>query len=250
MFWDRATQALRAEEAVTFRGGGGYGGRGQAVGPAKLSPGSVTAPSTEGRGLDFRTQSFMVLPMAATASIRIVKHGDYKGGTREWGNRYHFSGGTPADLSHWTTLAGNVRDAEIAALAANQVMVKWIGYGPGSDEPVASGTLSGSGALTVTSPVQASPLEVSALLRWSTDQRSSKNHPIYLFSYIRGALRQTDVENDALGTAMKTALTTYGNAWVTGFSDGANTYHRAGPNGAVALGVSVPTYVTHRDFPR
>ena len=188
--------------------------------------------------------------MADTASIRIIKQGDFKGGTKRWGNRYHFSGGVPADLSHWTTLAGHVRDAEIACLGANQSMVGWVGYPPDSDEPVASGTLSGSGALTVTSPVQASPLEVAGFIRWSTDQRSVKNHPIYLFSYIRGALRQTDVENDAWATAQKNAATTYGNAWITGFSDGANTYHRAGPRGAVALGTSVPFYVSHRDFPR
>jgi hypothetical protein len=188
--------------------------------------------------------------VADTASIRIIKSGDYKGGTKQWGNRYHFSGGTPADLSHWTTLAAAVKAAEVNALATNQSFVGWVGYPPGTDEPVASGTLTGSGALTITSPVQNSPLEVSGLIRWSTDQRTTMNHPIYLFSYIRGALRQTDIENDRLGTTMRTALTTYGNAWITGFSDGTNTYHRAGPRGAVALGTSVPLYVTHRDFPR
>jgi hypothetical protein len=46
------------------------------------------------------------------------------------------------------------------------------------------------------------------------------------------------------------AIGTYGNAWITGFSDGTITAVRAGPNGVTASGALAETYITHRDFPR
>jgi hypothetical protein len=187
--------------------------------------------------------------MAATPSVRIVKQTPYKGGTKQWSNRYHFSGGTPADLSHWTTFVNAVWTAEKAALSDDTSGVEAICYAAGSDLPLHTITISGSGSIAAGGSVASSPLEVSALLRWSTDQRTSKNHPIYLFSYIRAAYRQVDLGREHLATSQRTALGTYGSAWVTGFSDGTTTYHRAGPNGAVGLGQLVNLYVTHRDFP-
>jgi len=46
----------------------------------------------------------------------------------------------------------------------------------------------------------------------------------------------------------KTLLETYATAWISGFSDGANTYNRAGPNGAAAVARTVSGFLTHRDF--
>jgi hypothetical protein len=46
-------------------------------------------------------------------------------------------------------------------------------------------------------------------------------------------------------------MATYGGVWIgAGFSDGATSYNRAGPNGATATGVLVEALVTHRDLPR
>lgn len=188
--------------------------------------------------------------MAATPSIRIIKQSPYKGGTKLWSNRYHFSGGTPADSGHWATLAGNVTDAEKLALSDQCEIIEAVCYAAGSDLPLFTFTYTKTGSLSAGGANQYSPLEVSALVRWSTDVRSSKNHPIYLMSYIRSALRNAASEFELLETAQATALLTYATAWVTGFSDGANTYHRAGPNGAVGASPEVDTYVTHRDFPR
>lgn len=187
--------------------------------------------------------------MAATPSVRIIKSTSYKGGSRQWSNRYHFAGGTPPDLTHWTALVGNIWTAEKLCLSDQVGGVEAICYAAGSDLPLHTITLSGGGALTASGAIQASPLEVSGLLRWATDQRTSKNHPIYLFSYIRQALRDTSVGHENLATSQKNAMQTYGSAWVSGFSDGTTTYNRAGPNGAVALGEFVSQYVTHRDFP-
>jgi len=52
-------------------------------------------------------------------------------------------------------------------------------------------------------------------------------------------------------SAQVTAYQTYAAAWVgAGFSDGTNSYNRAGPNGATATGYIVEPYITHRDLRR
>jgi hypothetical protein len=37
--------------------------------------------------------------------------------------------------------------------------------------------------------------------------------------------------------------------WVSGITVSGTTYKKAGPYGAVAQSLLVPTYITHRDFP-
>lgn len=188
--------------------------------------------------------------MAAQPSILIRKSSAYEGGTREWSNRYHFTGGTPADAGHWSTLAGNVTDAEKLALHSGTTIVGAVGYAAGSDVPVWSTSYSKAGSLSPGTEIHPGPLEVSALLKWTTDQRTSKNHPIYLFTYIRSAIINFNATRETLWSTQKTDLETYGAAWISGFSDGVNTYHRSGPNGAVGLVASANAFVTHRDFPR
>jgi hypothetical protein len=87
--------------------------------------------------------------------------------------------------------------------------------------------------------------------RWSTTARTSKNHPIYLFAFWHDVCANDASSGlDNLQTSQKTAMNTYGAAWVTGFSDGVNTYTRAGPNGATGVGYVTDTPLSHRDFPR
>lgn len=188
--------------------------------------------------------------MAATPSVRIVKSSEYRDGVKQFGNRYHFSGGTPADLTHWTTFVDNVVAAEKLAVPNNVNFLEAVCYAAGSDIPVETITLSGAGSQTGGTGAVNGPLEVCALLRWTTDARTAKNHPVYLFSYMRRALRLAGSSYESTDSTYRTAMSTYAAAWVTGFSDGSNTYHRAGPNGAVALAGACEVYVTHRDFPR
>lgn len=187
--------------------------------------------------------------MADTPSVKIVKHFGFRGGSRQWSNRYHFDGTEPPDLSHWTTLVNAIVAAEKACFDSNVGFDSAICYDPGSDLPLHTISLSGNGTATGWS-AQAQAGEVCGLLRYSTDQRTSKNHPIYLFTYFHGVYATGGPPADTLYSSQKTAMQTYGNAWVAGFSDGAVTHHRAGPRGAVAQGAFVETYVTHRDFPR
>jgi hypothetical protein len=188
--------------------------------------------------------------MATVASIRVVKQITFKGGLRHYSNRYAFTGGTPADSAHWTTLSDAIVTAEKAIHYNNNTILQTVGYAAGSDVPVFSKNYTTVGTLTAGATNQFAPGEVAALVRWSTSARSSKNHPIYCFSYYHGVLTLVlATVVDKLEANQKTAMGTYATAWVTGFSDGVNTYVRATPSGHTATGSVVEQFVTHRDFP-
>jgi hypothetical protein len=186
--------------------------------------------------------------MAATPSVKIVRVGSYRAGSKQWSNRFHFAGGTPADLTHWTTLVNNIVAAEKPCLSPDAGYVEAVCYAAGSDLPLHTISLSGSGSMSG-SGANAVPLETCALLRWTTDQRTSKNHPIYLFSYMHDVFVANTGSHEAVLAAERTLLSAYAASWTSGFSDGTNTYPRAGPNGAVAQSGTCEQYFSHRDFP-
>jgi len=187
--------------------------------------------------------------MAPTPSLLVQKTFTFRGVARVYSNRYHFNGGVPASDSAWHTLMDNVTTAEQATIPATAQIINAIGYAAGSDVPVSSKTYTKTGTMSATG-AQECPGEVAALIRYATAVRTAKNHPVYLFNFMKPALVVVGGPYDTLWTTQKTALNTYGSAWISGFSDGSVTYNRAGPNGASATGVLVETFVTHRDFPR
>jgi hypothetical protein len=174
----------------------------------------------------------------------------FKGGSRLYSNRYHFLGGTPADATHWHTLMDNVTTAEKAIHNSGVTILEAIGYGAGSDVPLASKAYSLAGTFSPTAGQVLSSGPVAALLRYTTAARTSKNHPIYLFNYFHHTTQgNTSGTCDTLDAAQKTAIGTYASSWISGFSDGTITATRAGPNGQAATGSFVEEFLTHRDFP-
>jgi hypothetical protein len=187
--------------------------------------------------------------VAATPSIKVIKSFPYRGGSRTYSNRYHFSGGTPPDSTHWTTLSDAIVTAEKAMHFTDVTIIETVGYAAGSDVPVFSKVYSTAGTASLTG-MQLHPGEVAMLVRYSTASRTSKNHPLYLFNYYHHQGSISNANCDYVGSGTATPAATYSASWITGFSDGATTYHRAGPNGDVATGSLIETNLTHRDFPK
>lgn len=185
--------------------------------------------------------------MADASSIKVVKTIAFKDGIQEWSNRYHFSAGSPINDTRWTALSDAVVAIEKAVYPSYVEIVRTFGYDGGSDVAAFQKDYSLAGTLTgLTGPPQAS--EVVALCRFTTDKRSSKNHPVYLFNYWHGVYTNSLPDLDKLETLQHTAFATYADAWVSGFSDGTTVHHRTGPDETPATGALVETYVTHRDF--
>lgn len=183
-------------------------------------------------------------------SIRIIKSFAYKGGTKQWSNRYHFDGNdTPSD-AEWTAGALAVITQEKRIYDSTVTIIGAVGYLAGSDVPVWSNTYSVAGTGSFDGTDVAVPGDCAMLVRYSTDARSSKNHPIYLFNYYHSAKHESGtVDLDSI--QQKANLDDFAADWISpGYSDGTNHWVRCGPRGAVALGRFIEPYLTHRDFPR
>jgi len=192
--------------------------------------------------------------MAATGSVRVVKQFTYRGALRTFSNRYHIGTNVPPDSAHWTTLSDAIVTAEKAIYmpfaSAGAKIVQVVGYAPGSEVPVFTKNYTTDGTGSFASGIAASG-DSAALFRYSTPDRSVKNHPVYCFNYYHTPLVPiSGTSPDTLLPAQAAAMLTYGNDWVSGFSDGVTTYKRSRPTGDLCTGVTVEPFITHRDLPR
>jgi hypothetical protein len=186
--------------------------------------------------------------MAASGSIRVVKHFDYRGSTRAFSNRYHFNGPKPSGDAAWLELADLVVLHEKPIFDSAVTIVGVSGYGTDEDvaEYMKSYSVAGTGSFPSTVGV---PGDCAAVGRWSTGARSVLNHPIYLFSYWHGVRYDQASSPNNLCTAQKNAMSTYATWWKDGIAVTGGTLTRASKAGHQADGVRIDPFIRHRDFP-
>lgn len=190
-------------------------------------------------------------------SLTIVKSFMYRGAPEEWSNTYFFTGDLPSSDAHWKTLADNVIAVEKTLYDSNTEAVRAIGHQAGQSVAVwsydyAANSVSVPGTLSPGSNCLPQGGDSASWIRWSTDQLTSRGKPIYLRTYFHPAYAQdgTDTHRDEVSTSWKTAAQTFGDDWISGFSDGVETHVRCGPKGAVGLVATPAEYVTTRTLER
>jgi hypothetical protein len=188
--------------------------------------------------------------VAATPSIRFNISSPYEGGTKTWSTRFHFSGGVPANLTDWTSLMNDIKGGLQPGICDTSTIVSADCLVAGTDVPLHTINIGTAGTFPVSGNLPV-PLHMCALVRWSTDARTSKNHPIYLFNYLHATARKSGSNIEHVDDNLKSNVNTYlCNAFTSGFTVAGVTYRRAGPNGAVALDGHVEDFLSHRDFPK
>lgn len=182
------------------------------------------------------------------AGLKAVFSFSWRGGTKQWSQLYHWTQGSWQDNGHFNTLSDAWWNLIKGGIPARNTLVETIAYNPGSFLPVYTKAYGSAGTYTDTSNPQATG-EACMLWRMTTDQRTSKNHPIYLFKWFHGVQDDGASSPDLLRSGLLT--TNQGNATslMSGLSDGTLTRKYCGPFGAVAQAASVNAQLHIREFP-
>lgn len=181
--------------------------------------------------------------------MRVLYESTYKGGVKTWSTRVYWSVAVNPTDAVWDALAAGLDPYVKAFITPRSTHKGYTCYDIGSDVPVRQIDRNVVGTFDPTTP-QWNPLEVSILARYSTTQRTTKNHPIYLFQYLRDGMTQPgQADRELVNTDQKEDVRQFVQKLVDGFVIGGSTYKKSSRYGAVAQSVIVEQYLTHRDFP-
>lgn len=191
--------------------------------------------------------------MAATPSLTIIKLFQYRGADEEWGNTYHFSGGTPADDTHWKALADAVIADEKTCYKSTSAVVRGYGHVPGTNHAIWTyDYLHGSGhvpgTLGLTGGYDSMAGDQAGVLEWPTAAFTTRGKRIYLRKFFHDGGQGTSSHVDEIDPACITAYDAFGAAWVSGYISA--TYKIAGPQGAAGGTPRTLPYVTTRTLKR
>lgn len=189
------------------------------------------------------------MPAPTQISIRCVYSSPYKGGTRTWSNRFFFNSSVAMTTAVFESLSDSIVANMKACVTPATTITETVGYDAGSDVPTHSKTYTTAGEATPGADEAIAPLEVCTLWRFDTTQRTTKNHPVYLFKYVHNQILGTTTDRELVVTGRRATQDAVLGHFVTGFTVGGTTYKLSGPRGAVAQSGHCETFFTHRDFP-
>lgn len=194
--------------------------------------------------------------MANQPSLKFTFNVLKQGVAHNWSTKFHFGPGFPDTSTKWHTLWEAIWADLQPGLATNVFLLRIDGYEEDETKPVVAAytdVLGGSDHGTFAAEGNRAPSIITALLRWTTDQKDSRGHAIGLRNFIHGVYLEDDADPDLLHTDQKAALqvvaATFDDAGA-GYSDGVTTYKRRGPNGAVGLVGTCSPWVTRRVLAR
>lgn len=181
--------------------------------------------------------------------VKVNYHFSWRGSTKPWSQLYHFDGPTSwSDQTHFDTFCTNLWNSIKVAIPARVTADTMTGYNAGSFLPVFTHSVAANGGYSDTTNPQA-PGEACMLWRFTTDQRTTKNHPIYLFKWFHGMQTDGATSPDTLRAGIHSTAAGSVSDLLAGYSDGTNTRKYCGPRGAVAQSGTCMTLLHMREFP-
>lgn len=182
------------------------------------------------------------------AGIKLTFSFSWRGSTKNWSQLYHLTQGSWQDQGHFNAASDALWNLLKTAIPSRNTLVSSTGYNPGSFLPVFSKSYGAAGTFTDTANPQATG-EACMLVKFTTTQRTTKNHPIYLFKWFHGVQSEGTTSPDTLRSGIRTTMQGQIDTLMGGISDGTLTRKYCGPFGAVAQVGTVNTLLHIREFP-
>jgi len=172
----------------------------------------------------------------------------WRGSTHVWSQLWHVTGGSWQDQTHFNSFSDALWNEVKTITCARVTLVETVAYNPGSFLPVYTKTYGSAGTYTDTSNPQAGG-EDCMLWKFTTDQRTTKNHPIYLYKWFHGTQTDGATSPDSLRNGIHSTAGGVISDIVAGLSDGTLTRKYCGPYGAVAQSGTCNALLHNREFP-